>query len=270
MNNFEPEPSFDEPSADLVEMLTTPTPPGGIAIQSLRHSVANVPVTNVDQGHADKDYVRGIVQMDTPLYVIPDRRGSIRAQLLAYAEVILLARTDDSRWVNVIWLSSINKEAVGWLPLSTIRSGYVQDKSVNMLDLPITKYEYNDTAHLLALQALLQQEKWDRLRRSPNLVVLLFGIAFCSFFFIDAAVGTRVPLDYVSITLGIALIIGGFARWWIGIDAIRKEWRSLDLIRRRKQATDEAMIAQQANTAALKLASEMIMALLRSRSEDER
>ncbi len=49
---------------------------------------------------------------------------------------------------------------------------------------------------------------------------------------------------------------------------VREKWRLLEAIRRHKQASDDFAISQQANNAALKLASEMVVAVMRPRSNN--
>lgn len=184
------------------------------------------------------------------LFTIPHVKGMVCASVPPSANLIMIARTPNEKWFNVIYTSTIGQNVLGWIQSPAIEKISLLEKEVNLLDLPITNFEYNNRDEVVEL---LKRD------RKPWLIPLriILGIitAFLAIIGI-ALVSTESSYSYYSEryystgngTAGVvvlviaALFLVGFILTFTAFKGIRfpkLERERINRIRRSKQSEGE-------------------------------
>jgi len=103
----------------------------------------------VDQFGIEQNAVIGTVipVMGNPyqdLFFMPYEGTGIRTRIPTGAHVIILARDGIAPWLNVAYISTTGQSLGGWLPMMAVQNVNYMNMPVEVLDLPISQYEYND------------------------------------------------------------------------------------------------------------------------------
>lgn len=138
-------------------------------------SVNTTEITNLEQ-----NAIIGEINVSTgyqDLFVVPFDTANIRTKIPNGVYVIILARDEVSPWLNVVYISTTGQPTSGWIPISAIRHIHYRNNAVEMMDIPVSTYEYNTVEEV----KLLKKQFWKNRNRVVikyfrNCVILSFII----------------------------------------------------------------------------------------------
>lgn len=165
-------------------------------------------------------FITALVQGDTDnisMHIIPIETGLIRTQLRKGSKIFLIERDERAEWFLCGYLSPIGQPIIGWLPYVNLQDVNYLRNEINLLDLPITRFEpYNTRTDV---QRLIEEKK-KKLQGTRTAVanVMVTGflaifVTFFSFIFlvVAAAVGDGTMLFGVLFGGGVLLVISIFS-----------------------------------------------------------
>ena len=123
-------------------------------------------------------YVIGNVALSTPLYALPSDLAPYVSNLSMNTDVIVFSRREQADWIYCIHLNSLGGVTKGWLPSDVLRSIHVGKQHVNLVDIPITRYE-GHTRHEIERLADLMLKGYRQQRDKLLAVAFLFFIIPC-------------------------------------------------------------------------------------------
>ncbi len=158
-------------------------------------------------------YITATVEGDSDniiLYVIPIETGLTRTQLRKGTKTILIERDERAEWFLCGYLSPIGQPIIGWLPSSNLHDANYSGNEINLLDLPITRFEpYNSRSEVQKL--IVEKKKKLKNYIAPAIGGSLFMLFACVSlgvsvsFFAAATQGT--PLySFLGCITGIAIL----------------------------------------------------------------
>ncbi len=163
-------------------------------------------ITATTQGNSD----------NIPMRVIPIETGLVRTQFKKDTKILLIERDERAEWFLCGYLSPLGQPIIGWLPFNYLMNVSYLSNEVNLLDLPITRFEpYNTRAEV---QKLLEEKK-KKIRSTGNAVGSTIGSVLGSWVFgffaliglLGAVVEESLPLFLLSL-IGFVISTGFILR----------------------------------------------------------
>jgi hypothetical protein len=140
---IELDPFYEEATEALAtlnenELTTEKTTPNQV------ESLTKSPPSKIDNKN-NPAVVTGKISGETkaPLYQIPTISGTIRTQMPISSEVTILTRDKHLNWFNIVFTSSTGQQLLGWVETKLIDEVNFLGNSIELLDLPITQFEWN-------------------------------------------------------------------------------------------------------------------------------
>lgn len=166
-------------------------------------------ITATTQGNSD----------NIPLYVIPIESGLIRTQLKRDTKVLLIERDERAEWFLCGYLSQIGQPIIGWLPFLNIKDINYLGNEINLLDLPITRFEpYNSRYEVQ--QLILGKKKKQNISTqttASGIILLIFSILLFLIGFVALIFGFASLVDGTGTSFLLIIIAFVFGIGFIGL-----------------------------------------------------
>jgi hypothetical protein len=200
---------------------------------------------------------------ETGLKVYPWGDAPDRTTLPAGAVVIPMTRTESGTWLNVLYIGTTGREIVGWLERSAIEQPSIEGREVQIMDFPITEFEFNNKQDIVDFNKQLFE--YYHKRNGGATAGISLGCFLCFFglfgFIMDSTIGT------ILVLFGVTAVVIGIAHYksqgpnriaihlgesWTGNNGVQTTWgKKLEAIRRSKQSDLENQMEHQARQFAL-------------------
>ena len=142
-------------------------------------SAAKVDEFNIEQNAVVAEVVAPSGYQD--LFYMPFDGAGIRTRVPNGSHVVVLARDEIAPWLNVVYISTTGQPIAGWIPIASTRNVSYLGMPVEVLDLPISQYEYNSFEEIKAL-------KKDIDKKRNRIIWLKYGIQYTVIFILITAV----------------------------------------------------------------------------------
>lgn len=142
---------------------------------------AAVDVSNIS---IEQNAVIGIVkssESSLDLYKLPFVGSEVRTRVPNGSHVVMLARDKGLEWFNVVYISTTGQPLPGWLKSTSISGIQYEGTPIEPMDLPVSRYEYNERAEVKLMLAINQTKLTQKYNSGcvPALIVgVVAGIAF--------------------------------------------------------------------------------------------
>ena len=141
------------------------------------------------QVNSEKQYITAKTK-DKPesLFRFPIPEAPTRTSLPPYSQLVIFERTESNRWLNVFYVGSTNEPIFGWIPTSNVEDIQLNNKQINVMDFPITNFDYNSRDDVVDLLSSL-----NKLIAKRNIVVFV-----TTMFFMTGCVSAGVASDLLA------------------------------------------------------------------------
>ncbi|MCL4254734.1 MAG: TIR domain-containing protein [Anaerolineae bacterium] len=136
-------------------------------------SAAKVDEFNIEQNAVIAQVVAPSGYQD--LFYMPFEGAGIRTRVPNGADVVVLARDEISPWLNVVYISTTGQPIAGWIPIATTRNVSYLGMPVEVLDLPISQYEYNSFDEIRQNRKHIDKSRQKVARKYLIITLLIFG-----------------------------------------------------------------------------------------------
>jgi len=102
---------------------------------------ANVAEFGIEQNAVmGKVVVHGANQQ---LFIMPFLIAEVRTLIPNGAHIVILARDNNTQWLNVVYISTTGQPIAGWIPIGVVRVIVYLNMPIQVMDLPVSNFEYN-------------------------------------------------------------------------------------------------------------------------------
>jgi hypothetical protein len=132
----------------------------------------------VDEFGIEQNAVMGKVVVygnNQELFIMPFLGAEVRTLVPNGAHTIILARDNNTQWLNVVYISTTGQPIAGWMPIGAVRDISYLNMPVQVMDLPISNFEYNTFEEVKQVK-----KKLDKLRQGVAWKYLMWVIVVCA------------------------------------------------------------------------------------------
>jgi hypothetical protein len=108
------------------------------------------------------------------LFIMPILTAEVRTLIPNGAHIVILARDNNTQWLNVVYISTTGQPIAGWIPIGAVRDIEYLNMPVQVMDLPISNFEYNTFEEVKQVKKQI-----DKLRQGVARKYMIWGILIC-------------------------------------------------------------------------------------------
>lgn len=189
-------------------------------------AAAKVDEFNIEQNAVTaKIAIHGNTQ---PLYMMPFYQSDVRTLVPNGAHVILLARDNNTQWLNVVYISTTGQPIAGWIPIGAVTHIAYLNMPVQVMDLPISNFEYNTFEEVKQAKKHVDKLRQKVARKYLGLSLLICVVLGGIWGFADRSIGQYSDYNYNSSTrsstrvtvyrdAGERALMGAGVGFWVGL-----------------------------------------------------